>query len=216
MADLSDILSRALPELARGGLWTRGGEVGTIPMAEFDARDFRVLITRLSSYEDTSLSFTHDILYALCAERGWFPDWSFLPPPADRETFARLGVPWLFGVQSWRDARGFDLIAFSNSISQEMGNVLWFLKNSGIPIEKSRRMDDPSIPLVIMGGANAGSASAFMHPEPPVDGIFVGEDLDEIARLFGAIRDCRRDGMSKREALARLCELPGFFEPDSP
>ena len=216
MADLSDILSRALPELVRGGLWARGGEVGTIPKAEFDARDFRVLITRLSSYEDTSLSFTHDILYALCAERGWFPDWSFLPPPADRETFARLGLPWLFGVQSWRDARDFDLIAFSNSISQEMGNVLWFLRNSGIPIEKSLRMDDPDIPLVIMGGANAGSASAFMSPEPPIDGIFVGEDLDEIARLFGAARECRLAGMSKRETLARLCELPGFFEPNSP
>jgi len=44
MADLSDILSRALPELARGGLWARGGEVGTIPKAEFGARDFRVLL----------------------------------------------------------------------------------------------------------------------------------------------------------------------------
>ena len=214
MSDLKNIFSRIQSELSRGGLWSRGGEIGTLDPSQAQSRDFRVLITRLSSYEDTSLSFTHNILYALCAERGWFPDWSFLPTAQDRAVYAANDIPWLFGIQSKMSVRDFSLVAFSNSISQEMGNIVWFLKNSGVSLLKSERMADPDLPLIILGGANAGSASVLFHPDPLVDGIFVGEDLEHIANLFAAVKAGREKGLSKREILESLETVGGFFQSD--
>jgi len=216
MSDLKEVFSRIQSELSRGGLWSRGGEIGTLDPAEALSRDFRVLITRLSSYEDTSLSFTHNILYALCAERGWFPDWAFLPTAQDRSVYAANDIPWLFGIQSKMSVRDFSLVALSNSISQETGNIVWFLKNSGVSLLKSERMAEPDLPLIILGGANAGSASVLFHPDPLVDGIFVGEDLETIARLFGAVKAGREKGLSKREILESLEGVGGFFQSDRP
>jgi len=214
MADIHDSLARARYRLSRGGLWSRGGEIGTIDPEEFGRRDFRILLARLSNYEDTSLSFSHNILYALFAEQGWFPDWSFLPTAQDRDVYAELGLPWLFGVQAKRTYQEYDVIGFSNSISQETGNLFWFLKNSGIPLEKSARLADPDLPLIIMGGANSGSSSVLICPEPPVDGIIVGEDFATIARVFHSIREGRQAGRAKADILNDLESIDGFFQPD--
>lgn len=214
MSDLNAILSAHAHELSRGGLWSRGGECGTIDPSEYLARDFSVLIARLSSYEDTSLSFTHNLLYSLFAGRGWFPDWAFVPNAQDRDVYAANGIPWLFGIQTKRFAREFGAIAISNSISQETVNLFWLLKNSGIPLEKSRRMEDADLPLILLGGANAGSSCALFHPDPAVDGIFMGEDLDSIASLFALIREGRAKALPKREILRSLESVAGFFEPD--
>lgn len=212
--DLRPTFETIQHKLSRGGLWSRGGEIGTLDSAEFVARDFRILLARLSSYEDTSLSFTHNILYSLFANRLWFPDWSFLPTAQDRGVYAESGIPWLFGTQSKRDWREFDAIGFANSITQETGNLFWFLKNSGIPLEKSARMADEGIPLVIMGGANSGSSSVLFCPDPVVDGIFTGEDFETIVRLFGLIREGRARGATKIEILESLESVEGFFQPD--
>lgn len=214
MADLNEVLSRVRHRLSRGGLWSRGGEPGTLTPGEFDARGFRILIARLSSYENTSLSFTHDILYSLFADRLWYPDWAFFPSAQDREVFAANGIPWLFGIQSKRTVRDFGVVAVSNSISQETANLFWLLKNSGIPLEKSERMADEGLPLIILGGANAGSSNILFHPDPLVDGIFVGEDFDAIGRLFALVAEGREKGIPKRAILESLEGVDGFFQPD--
>lgn len=214
MSELNDLIAAHAHELSRGGLWCRGGECGTIDPAEYCSRDFSVLIARLSSYENTSLSFTHDILYALFAERGWFPDWAFVPNAQDRAVYAEQGIPWLFGIQAKRTIREYDAVALSNSISQETVNLFHALARSGVPLEKSKRMGDEGLPLILLGGANAGSSCALFHPDPAVDGIFMGEDLDSIAALFSLIRDGRAKGLPKREVLRSLGSVPGFFEPD--
>ena len=212
--DLRPTFQNIQSRLSRGGLWSRGGEIGTLDPSEFDKRDFRILLARLSTYEDTSLSFTHNILYSLFADRLWYPDWAFLPTAQDRDVYAELGIPWLFGTQAKRDWREFDAIGFANSITQETGNLFWFLKNSDIPLGKSARLADPAIPLVIMGGANSGSSSVLFCPDPVVDGIFTGEDFDSIARLFSLIREGRARGASKPEILESLESVDGFFQPD--
>lgn len=203
-----------LHRFSRGGAWLRGQELGRLPPGAYDQRPFRVLLTRLSTYEDTSLSFTHNFLYALLAAEGWFPDLAFLPQEKDRELLAEAGVPWFFGTGTKRSWQDFDVLAVSNSITQELGNLYWFYQKSGLPHRKSQRLDRPDVPLVILGGANAGSASVLLHPDPLVDGIFVGEDHLQIVRLFGILAEGRRQGLPKADVLLRLEEVPGFFQPD--
>ena len=48
-----------------------------------------------------------------------------------------------------------------------------------------------------------------------VDGIFIGHEASMIRRLLSLCRDFRQKGLSKKkETLARLSEVPGFFESD--
>ena len=217
MRDFSRWYEETYPELSHSGLWLRGGEINTLPRAEWEKRDFRTLWVRLSTYFDTGYSFTHQLLYQLGAEtEGVYPDLAYLPPRGDIAVMERDQVPWLLGTQSKRSAESFDLIAFSNSIVQEILNLPAFLRTSGIPLEKSKRIERADLPLVILGGANALYTSALWGEEPWVDAVFVGESDAAIVRVLEICRDGKRVGLSKREILKKLEEVPGFFEPEAP
>ncbi|MBI3541759.1 MAG: hypothetical protein HY075_00585 [Deltaproteobacteria bacterium] len=207
---------KVYPELHRSGLWLRGGELNTLPPSEYEARPFRALFVRLSTYFDTGYSFTHQILYQLAAGTpGVFPDLAYLPPPKDAAVFARDGVPWLLGTQTKRGPESFDVVGFSNSIVQELINLPTFLEKSGIPLEKARRLERPELPLLILGGANA-LYSSVLWPTPLVDGVFVGESDQAFRRILEICRDGKAAGRSKRDVLAELEEVAGFVQPDRP
>lgn len=208
---------RNFAQLRHAGLWLRGGELNTLPAQECERRELRVLFTRLSSYEDTGYSFTHQILYQVAADvPGVFPDLAYLPPRADRALFERDGVPWLIGTQSKRGPAGFDLVGFSNSIVQELVNLRHFLEKSAVPLAKSARLERDDLPLLLLGGANSLYTSVLWTQDPLVDGIFVGEDDGAIRHILELCRDAKREGVRKRELLERLESVPGFFQPERP
>ncbi|MBI3893364.1 MAG: hypothetical protein HY303_17745 [Candidatus Wallbacteria bacterium] len=208
---------RVYPDLSRHGLWLRGGELNTLPVTEYARRDFRILFARLSTYEDTGYSFTHRLLYQLASRiDGIYPDLAYLPPPRDGRMMTEAKVPWLLGTQSKCGPDGFDLIGFSNSIVQELVNLITLLARSGIPLGKRERLGRPDLPLILLGGANALYSSAIWCDDPPVDGLFVGEDDVTIARLLETLRDGKRAGKSKAQLLVELEELPGFLQPERP
>jgi radical SAM superfamily enzyme YgiQ (UPF0313 family) len=213
--DYTPWFEKSYPELSGYGLWLRGGELNTLPPAEFEARAFRVLIARLSTYRDTADSFTHKLLYQIASRiDGVYLDLAYLPPPKDCAVFDRDNVPWLLGTTSKRGARDFSMIALSDSIVQELVNIPALLKKSAIPLSKIERMGDESLPFVIMGGASALFASSLFNDDPLVDGIFIGEDARVIGRIFRIGAEGRAQGRAKAAILAELAEVPGFVLPD--
>ena len=213
--DRSPWFEKTYPELSGYGLWLRGGELNTLPPAQFDARPLRVLITRLSTSRDVADSFTHKLLYQILSRiDGVFPDLAYLPPPKDAAVFDRDCVPWLLGTSTKRGGGDFSVIAFSLSIVQELLNIAPMLKNSAIPVGKKERMADASAPLVILGGASALYTSSLFCDNPLVDGVFIGADAGCIQWLFETCREGAARGCTKRETLSSLRAIPGFFEPD--
>jgi radical SAM superfamily enzyme YgiQ (UPF0313 family) len=210
--DYSSWYEKRYPALSGFGLWLRGGELNTVPASEFERRPFRVLIARLSTWRDTADSFTHKLLYQIVSRiDNTYPDLAYLPPPKDTPIFDAEGVPWLIGATSKREARDFSVLALSLSIVQELINIPVVLRKSGIPLSKKERLHDPACPLVILGGASALYTSALFNNDPPVDGIFIGDNAPTIQELF---RRCGLGGYSKDAVLAELRGVPGFFEPD--
>jgi hypothetical protein len=115
---------KTFPSLSGCGLWLRGGELNTVPAAEFENRKFRVLIARLSTWRDTADSFTHKLLYQIVSRiDGAYPDLAYLPPPKDADLFGADHVPWLLGTTSKHGARDFSVLALSLSIVQEIVNI---------------------------------------------------------------------------------------------
>ena len=218
MNNINEWYQKFYHELSGSGIWLRGGEVNTIDPSLFDKSTCRILITRLSTWKDTADSFTHKLLYRIASEvNGIFPDLAYLPPPHDSKIFTEHNIPWLLGSSSKRPASDFDLIAISLSIVQELINIPIMLRKSAIPAGKKERMENPSIPLVILGGASAPFTSALMGEDPLVDAVFVGENASEIKKIFSICNDLKNLNFTKVEILKRLEEsIPGFFQPDKP
>jgi len=215
--DYSSWYDRLFPDLTGNGVWLAGNEFNTVDPREYGMKSFRVLIARLSTYFDTAESFSHKVLYQIVRKHGdMFPDLAYLPPLHDGPIFSRNNVPWLLGTQTKQGPRGFDLIAFSNAIVQELVNVPVMLERSGIPLKKSDRLADPAVPLVILGGSSSLYTSILFVPDPPLDGIFFGESTEAIARLFTLCAGAKQEGRSKTETLALLETIPGFVQPDAP
>jgi Radical SAM proteins, N-terminal len=205
------------PYLTGQGLWLAGNEVNTLDPSEYDKRPFRVLIARLSTYYDTAESFSHKVLYQIAhRQRGTFPDFAFLPPVNDGPIMLSDNVPWLLGTSTKRGPLDFNLVAFSNATLQELVNVPVMLENSGIPPGKKARLSDGRFPLVILGGSNALNTGIFFTPDPPVDGIFVGDWVECIDRIFGICAKAGRKSLSKQETLSLLEAVPGFVQSDKP
>ncbi len=202
------------PKLSGHGLWLRGGEWNTLPAVEWERRSTKVMVARLSTYLDTSESFTHPLLYQVLADLpDIFPDMAFLPPPKDAEVMTKNQVPWLLGTQSKRGVLAFDVVAFSNAIVQELVNLPSLLIHSGIPMALKDRLDRQDIPLLLLGGANAYHASLLDHDDSPVDGIFTGEQIEDIQILMNLCAKAKQLGTPKRELLDQLLTVPGFAQP---
>lgn len=213
----ADWYEGAYPHLAGYGLWLKGDEPNRLDPAEYDKRDCRLLITRLSTWADTVESFTHRLLYQVARNvDGVFPDMAFLPPRGDIPHFTEAKVPWMLGIHTKRGAMDFDVIAISNSIVQELVNLAPMLAASGIPVSKKERMARPDVPLIILGGANSIHTSLLMVPDPPVDAIFCGESLDLIREEFRIPAEGKRKGWSKERILEELAKLDGCILPDKP
>ncbi|MEK7393984.1 MAG: hypothetical protein AAB214_15595, partial [Fibrobacterota bacterium] len=202
--------------LTKGGLWLRGDEPNRLPVSQWEERPFRVLLSRLSTWNDTLESFTHRLLYSMLRDLPEvFPDLAWVPPHHDGEVMTEAGVPWLLGSGTKRGVEDFDCLAFSNALVQETVNLAVMLERSGIPLSRRERMTRQDLPLVIMGGANSLYASALFSDDPMVDGIFIGEEPDVIQSIFVKLAEAKRNHASKPEMIAALMDVPGFFVPDT-
>lgn len=215
MTEHVEWFGNARAELSRGGHWLRGDEPNRILPSEWPDRPYRILFSRLSTWEDTRESFTHRLLYGMVSDLpGIFPDLSWIPPHRDGERMTLDGVPWLLGSGTKRGAEEFDCLALSNALVQETVNVPVVLERSGIPLSRDERMRREDLPLVLLGGANALYTSLFFSPDPMVDCVFLGEEPDTIRELFLRLAHAKASGASKAEALGTLSDIPGFFVPD--
>jgi hypothetical protein len=145
----------------------------------------RILILRLSPFDDVAGSQAHLILFSECrrALEGAFIDFAFLPDSRDRAILAAEGLPFYYGLVSGMPPEEFDLIMISNSFVLELVN-LSYLFGPDLPSRASERMkSEKHLPLIVMGGSNAAASGAVILPGSEdesagdclVDGIFFGE-----------------------------------------
>jgi len=213
---ISQWIEQNWPQLVSEGRWLRGDGPNWIQADQWMERPYRVLISRLSPWNDVLYSSTHRLLYGILASQpGIFPDLAYLPPLHDTPLFTKENIPWWIGASAHKGARDYHCIAISNALVQEYLNLAPALDHSGIPLSKKERLQSPEIPLVIMGGANSLHSTLLWNEDPLVDGIFIGEEPEVIATLFNRLAVLNKEGHDKSAQLQILAqEIPGFFEPE--
>ncbi len=141
---------------------------------------------------------------------------AYLPPKNDVVLFEKGRVPWLLGTGTKRGPEDFHLIAFSNSIVQEMLNIPWFLKTSGIPLKRSERIERRDLPLIILGGSNSIYTTSFWGDDSPIDGVFTGTAVRDIKRLLEISAAGHKNNLSKTEIILAMESVPGFYPTAEP
>ncbi len=131
----------------------------------------------------------------------------FLPDEEDIKEYLETGTR-LFTMESKRQVKEFDILAFSVSFEQDYLNILEMLQLSSIPPRKEERSDDD--PLVIFGGI-----CSFFNPEPLADFfdcILIGEGENITGEFIDTYKTNR--GQGRRSLLRALCKIPGTYVPE--
>lgn len=184
-----------------------GNEVNALhkPWASADCR-WALVFPDL--YEIGMSNLGLNILYSVINGLSWALADRCYAPDTDMERLLRdAGYP-LFGLESRRYLKDFDVIGISLPYELCYSNVLNILDMAGLPIVAADRQSD--WPLVIGGG------SAAFQPEPVAeifDAILVGDGEEAVEEISSIVRDAKASGASKQEVLLALSAVQGIYIP---
>ncbi len=137
----------------------------------------------------------------LAAER------AFLPAVDMIACMREAGVP-LFSLETMAPLSEFDAIGITLPHELAATNVLETLDLAGIPLLSEERDEDD--PFVLAGGPCAYNPEPYA---PFFDVITIGEGEEVTPQTLSAIREMRREGLSRREILRKLADIPGTYVP---
>ncbi|MEY2643931.1 MAG: hypothetical protein RLZZ611_580 [Cyanobacteriota bacterium] len=213
--DLAALVDRTISKPGR----YLGNELGVVPRdwdRDWDAAGVRWALTYPEIYEVGSSNTGHIILYSILnTVPGQLCDRSYLPGPDLAERLRERGEG-LFAVESRRPLRAFDILGFSLSYELGATNILSMLELAQIPIRADGRGDrplaDPAAPPLIF----AGGPTATSNPEPFAaffDFVVLGDGEEVLPEIGLVVAEGRAAGLSRRELLRDLAQVPGVYVP---
>ena len=206
--------------LSRGGLWLAGDEPGRPDPAGFETARLRILICRLSSYDDVEASISHRLLMAAAqAIPGVYADLAFFPSAADAARMKKDGVPLWLATGCKRAPGDFDVVAVSLSVQQEAANLPAALRDSGLTLDFAGRRAAARHPLVILGGHGAASVP-FIHGDAAgpgsgglADAVCLGDGVAWLREFLRRLMAQRADESQTDFLRALAREVPGTYVP---
>ncbi len=188
-----------------------GGEVNQLARpGDWEAAEVRVALAFPDTYAVGMSHLGTQVLYWLanhtpgvCAERVYSP-W------LDAEEVMRERCIPLFTWDTRQAVRSADILGISLQYELCYPGVLNLLDLAGIPLRAADRSNDD--PLVIAGGAQAD------NPEPLaefLDLVVVGDGEHALAQILAAVRNCKREGVPRREMVPLLAQrFPWLYAPN--
>jgi len=206
--DLSEtIRTKLLPRVRRPVQYV-GLEVNA-RCGDVDSADVRAVLAFPDAYTIGISHLGGQVLYhALNALEGVVCDRTYCPMPDAEEVMRREGIG-LFGWESRRAVRDFDVLGFSLTYEMCVTNVLTMLDLANIPLHCERRGKDD--PIVVAGDAMADS------PEPMADfiDVFLPGDGEETFPQFVKLVGRMKSGGAAREDIldAAARSIPSAYAP---
>ena len=184
-----------------------GGEVNSVVKNKEEV-DMRIAFCFPDVYEIGMSHLGIQILYdmfnrfdGVWCERVYSP-WTDLDAIMRKEN-----IP-LFALESQDPIRDFDWLAITLQYEMCYTNVLQVLDLSGIPLLTKDRIDGD--PIVIGGGP------CTYNPEPIADFFdifYIGEGETRYEELINLYRECRDNGLSRKDFLRKAAKVPGMYVP---
>lgn len=186
-----------------------GNELGS-KHQDWQSANVRWVLTYPEIYEVGASNLGHIILYnILNAIPRQLCDRTYLPAPDLALKMKVTNTP-LFGLESKRDVKEFDILGFSLSYELGATNILEMLTLAEIPLTWRERQNT-DYPLIFAGGQTATS-----NPEPYADFfdfVALGDGEELLPEIGLIIEEGKREGLSREELLLDLAQVPGVYVP---
>ncbi len=184
-----------------------GGELGAAREG-FDPAGANILLTFPDAYE---VGMSHQglrILYTLLQRQpGAFCDLAYAPWPDMEQVMRGAGLP-LYGLETRRPARQFDIVGFSLGYELAYTNMLTMIDLAGSPLHANDRGEDD--PIFVAGG------SCTLNPavvSPFLDLILLGDGEEAVLDAAVIVAEMKGAGASRSDILVRLREIDGAWWP---
>lgn len=131
----------------------------------------------------------------------------FAPWPDREKQLRETSLP-LTSLETQKPLAAFDIVGFSLQYELSYTNVLNMLELGGVPLRSSNRREED--PLIIAGGP------CCFNPAPLIDFIdafVVGEGEEVVSEITDVILTCKKNKLSRHEAILRLAQIPGIYAP---
>ncbi len=199
-------LKEALSHVQKPGRYT-GGEPGSV-YKDKAKTDVRFAFCFPDTYE-VGMSFLGEkILYELLnSHENWWCERAFMPWLDMKAEMERLGLP-LYTLESKDPLTAFDAVGFTLQYELSYTNIIAMLDLAGIPFYAKDR--DGRWPLIVAGGpctCNAEPVADFF------DIVQLGEGERQLPAICAAIEQGKKEGVSKKELLLRIAQIPGVYIP---
>jgi radical SAM family uncharacterized protein len=203
---MDELLDLILPTVSKPARYT-GGEWNSVTK-EWAACDVHWALAFPDTYEIGMSNLGLAILYdRLNSQEGVLAERVYAPWVDMEAAMRAAGMP-LFSLESRRPLAEFDVVGFTLPYEQLYTNLLNMLDLAGLPVQTAER--DEGHPLVIAGGG------ATYNPEPLadfLDAFVLGEGEDVVLDVTAAIRESKRQGITREELLRQLAGIPGVYVP---
>ncbi len=173
---------------------------------DFDKSDVRFLLAFPDKYEIGISNFGHKILYHVINSKENFMADRVYAPENDFKDLLKANNKLLYGLDSKRSVKDFDLVAFGLQYELAYTTVLAMLEMSDIPVYSKDRTDDD--PVIMAGGP------CVFNPNPMIDFIDLfsigdGEEvLIEVCNKYNELK-----GQSRDKILEELSKIEGIYCP---
>jgi len=172
----------------------------------WDQAEIRICLAYPDQYEIGMSNLGLSILYTIVNRQNFaLADRAYLPAP-DMIPFLRDSRGRLWGLETGRPLRDFDLLGISLPTELCYTNVLAMLDLAGIPLRAGERSE--ADPIVIAGG------SCCANPEPMApffDAMALGDGEELMVEIAHLLRDSKSE--SRGAKLAKLAAIKGVYVP---
>ncbi len=185
-----------------------GGELNSV-IKDKNTVDVRFAFCFPDTYEIGMSHLGMKILYSQFNSRDDIWCERVFAPWTDFEEVMRENDIPLFALESRDPVKDFDFVGFTLQYELSYTNVLYMLDLARIPLKTEDRMSW-DYPLVVAGGPCAS------NPEPLADFIdifFLGEGEEVDLEVIDLYKECRKQGLSKKEFLIKAAEIEGVYVP---
>ncbi|MEA4883085.1 MAG: TIGR03960 family B12-binding radical SAM protein [Clostridia bacterium] len=208
--NIRDMLDRkVLPYISNPARYT-GHELNAVRREHGDVRA-SILLAFPDVYEVGMSYIGFKILYDVVNRRPeWIAERAFAPWPDMEAKMRAEGVP-LYGLETFTEARKFDLIGFTLQYELTYTNLLAMLDLARIPLRWDARSDGD--PIIIAGGPCAS------NPEPIaafLDLVVMGDGEEVLAEIMAEVAAAKQTGMGRSELVEKLARIEGVHCPRLP
>ncbi len=175
---------------------------------DFDGAKIRFLFAFPDKYEIGINNLGQKILYSVVNSDERFMADRVYAPDFDYRQILRDQHICLSALESKKNAKDFDFMAFSLQYELSYPTVLEMLELSGIPLKRNER--DENYPLIIAGGP------CCYNPKPMEDFIdlfMIGDGEELIIELIDKYLKLKNQNVSKNKMIKELSLIEGIYSP---